>query len=261
MTTLHRRTPGRALRGSTLVAAAAILALVTTFAQRGRRSPGLQGLRARRQIRAADDRSPCRKALQDRDQQRRQGPDGIREQGLEAGEGARRRREVVGGDQRVSSRARTPSSTNITWTPPRARSSRSRVESVARDFTMGNALFIIWRESAEAMLVVGILYAWLAQAAGREAGNALPVGRCRRRSRTGARAGRRHARHREDAFRRGARVLPARDDADRLRAHRADGVLDAPPRPHVQARSRGEHGNPMPRPRTGGGFPSSSRWR
>jgi high-affinity iron transporter len=28
---------------------------------------------------------------------------------------------------------------------------------------MGNALFIIWRESAEAMLVVGILYAWLRQ--------------------------------------------------------------------------------------------------
>ena len=27
---------------------------------------------------------------------------------------------------------------------------------------MGNALFIIWRESAEAMLVVGILYAWCA---------------------------------------------------------------------------------------------------
>ncbi|MGE5171814.1 MAG: FTR1 family iron permease [Rudaea sp.] len=26
---------------------------------------------------------------------------------------------------------------------------------------MGNALFIVWRESAEAMLVVGILYAWL----------------------------------------------------------------------------------------------------
>ena len=26
---------------------------------------------------------------------------------------------------------------------------------------MGNALFIIWRESAEAMLVVGIVYAWL----------------------------------------------------------------------------------------------------
>lgn len=26
---------------------------------------------------------------------------------------------------------------------------------------MGNALFIIWRESAEAMLVIGILYAWL----------------------------------------------------------------------------------------------------
>lgn len=28
---------------------------------------------------------------------------------------------------------------------------------------MGNALFIVWRESAEAMLVVGILYAWLAR--------------------------------------------------------------------------------------------------
>jgi len=28
---------------------------------------------------------------------------------------------------------------------------------------MGNALFIIWRESAEAMLVVGILYAWLSK--------------------------------------------------------------------------------------------------
>lgn len=26
---------------------------------------------------------------------------------------------------------------------------------------MGNALFVIWRESAEAMLVIGILYAWL----------------------------------------------------------------------------------------------------
>jgi high-affinity iron transporter len=28
---------------------------------------------------------------------------------------------------------------------------------------LGNALFIIWRESAEAMLVVGILYAWLSK--------------------------------------------------------------------------------------------------
>jgi high-affinity iron transporter len=30
---------------------------------------------------------------------------------------------------------------------------------------MGNALFIVWRESAEAMLVVGILHAWLRQRA------------------------------------------------------------------------------------------------
>jgi high-affinity iron transporter len=28
---------------------------------------------------------------------------------------------------------------------------------------MGNALFVVWRETAEAMLVVGILYAWLRQ--------------------------------------------------------------------------------------------------
>src|SRR3990172_999057 len=27
---------------------------------------------------------------------------------------------------------------------------------------MGNVIFIVWRESVEAMLVVGILYAWLA---------------------------------------------------------------------------------------------------
>jgi high-affinity iron transporter len=33
----------------------------------------------------------------------------------------------------------------------------------AAPINMGNALFIIWRESAEAMLVVGILYAWLAR--------------------------------------------------------------------------------------------------
>ena len=35
---------------------------------------------------------------------------------------------------------------------------------------MGNAIFIIWRESAEALLVVGILYAWLARRPDRAAG-------------------------------------------------------------------------------------------
>lgn len=35
---------------------------------------------------------------------------------------------------------------------------------------MGNALFIIWRESAEAMLVVGLLYAWLARQPDRKVG-------------------------------------------------------------------------------------------
>lgn len=35
---------------------------------------------------------------------------------------------------------------------------------------MGNALFVIWRESAEAMLVIGILYAWLKQQPDRHTG-------------------------------------------------------------------------------------------
>jgi high-affinity iron transporter len=35
---------------------------------------------------------------------------------------------------------------------------------------MGNAIFIIWRESAEALLVVGILYAWLARHPDRKVG-------------------------------------------------------------------------------------------
>src|SRR5947207_2660301 len=44
----------------------------------------------------------------------------------------------------------------------RRRKERSSPSSrIAARTPMGNALFIIWRESAEAMLVVGILYAWL----------------------------------------------------------------------------------------------------
>lgn len=35
---------------------------------------------------------------------------------------------------------------------------------------MGNAIFIVWRESAEALLVVGILYAWLARRPDRTVG-------------------------------------------------------------------------------------------
>ena len=142
------------------------------------RAPGRQALRARRQIRAADDRSPRRKALQDRDQQRRQGPDGIREQGPEAGEGARRRREVVGRHQRAEARHLHLLRRVSHGRARRARSSRSDPRRTAH-FAMGNALFIIWRESAEAMLVVGILYAWLAKQPDVEARDALPVGRRR----------------------------------------------------------------------------------
>ena len=106
---------------------------------------------------------------------------------------------------------------------------------------MGNALFIIWRESAEAMLVVGILYAWLRKHpdakrgmrylwAGVGAGvglalalAAVMLGIARMLSE------------------RGSRVFPACDDARRGRPHRADGVLDAQARPHVPARSRDGH--------------------
>jgi high-affinity iron transporter len=36
---------------------------------------------------------------------------------------------------------------------------------------MGNALFIVWRESVEAILVVSILYAWI-----RQQGDAAGIG-------------------------------------------------------------------------------------
>ncbi|MBZ0093073.1 MAG: FTR1 family protein, partial [Sulfuricellaceae bacterium] len=35
---------------------------------------------------------------------------------------------------------------------------------------MGNVLFVVWRESIEAMLVIGILYAWLKNNEGAERG-------------------------------------------------------------------------------------------
>ena len=44
-------------------------------------------------------------------------------------------------------------------------------------------------------------------------------------------------------------------------ADRADGVLDAPARPHVQARPRSRHAEQCRRPRTGGASSSSSRSR
>ena len=66
---------------------------------------------------------------------------------------------------------------------------------------MGNALFIIWRESAEAMLVVGILYAWLRKHPDVKRGmRYLWAGVARgRRSRARARGG--DARHRAHAVR------------------------------------------------------------
>ena len=43
------------------------------------------------------------------------------------------------------------------------------------------------------------------------------------------------------AVRRGARIFPDGDDVRRVGAHRADGVLDAPPRSHPQEGPRGAH--------------------
>ena len=99
---------------------------------------------------------------------------------------------------------------------------------------MGNALFIIWRESAEAMLVVGILYAWLARQPDRKigirylwggvaAGIGLAVALALvmlgvARALSGD----------------GARIFPDGRDVRRVGADRADGVLDAPSRTHAQ---------------------------
>ena len=124
-------------------------------------------------------------------------------------------------------------------TPPRDRSSRSKFPS-ERPSIMGNALFIVWRESTEAMLVVGILYAWLSKHpdatrgmrylwSGVGAGIALALvlaavmlgshACCRTRGSS----------------------ISSGDDARRVGPHRADGLLDAPSRTHVEARARTEH--------------------
>ena len=107
---------------------------------------------------------------------------------------------------------------------------------------MGNALFIVWRESAEAMLVVGILYAWLKHRPDAATGMRFLWGGVAAGAGAGARACARHAGHRLVAVRQRPRLFPARDHARRVGADRADGVLDAPAWPHVQEGSRGEHG-------------------
>src|SRR6185312_14972360 len=77
----------------------------------------------------------------------------------EAGEGDPRGRQGDGHDQRDEGR-RIPVLRRL---PPKDRAGQAGREIVKESSAaiMGNALFIVWRESAEAMLVVGILYAWL----------------------------------------------------------------------------------------------------
>ena len=126
---------------------------------------------------------------------------------------------------------------------------------------MGNALFIIWRESAEAMLVVGILYAWLTKHPDVKRGMRYLWGGVAAGVGLALALAARDARHRPHALRHGPRVLPARDDARGRRPDRADGVLDASARSHVQARPRAEHAERTRRRPTGGACSSSSRSR
>ena len=145
----------------------------------------------------------------------------------------------------------------------RGRSTRSRVQSSnGWRFLMGQVLFIVWRESVEALLVVGILYAWLKNG-DHHARRGLPylwvgVGdRAARRGRARRRAGRLHG----SALRRRAGLLPDRDGAGRVRADRADGAVDEAPRPHAQARHGSVAAKEHAGRRTGGASRCWSRWR
>src|SRR5207302_4743767 len=99
-------------------------------------------------------------AFQKRGEQRGQDADRVQEQGPEAGKDRRARRQHLASHQsaqagRIQVRRRVPRS-GSQGNDRREINAGSRGQS-----RMGNALFIVWRESAEAMLVVGILYAWL----------------------------------------------------------------------------------------------------
>ena len=95
----------------------------------------------------------------------------------------------------------------------------------------------MWRESVEALLVVGILYAWLKNGDD-DARRGLPYLWARRGGRAagGGGAGRGAGGFHRSAVRRRAGLFPDRDGADRVRADRADGAVDEAPRPHAQAR-------------------------
>ena len=130
----------------------------------------------------------------------------------------------------ISSTISTPTPSPPCWSPNRGRHGRN----------IGNVVFIVWRESIEALLVIGILQAWLSQQgesgfsrgsiylwAGVAAGlvAAAPA-------RDGDDPVRRRARRRQAAD------VPDRADAGRLRPDRPDGAVDAAAWPHAEARPR-----------------------
>ena len=104
---------------------------------------------------------------------------------------------------------------------------------------LGNVAFVIWRESVEALLVIGILNAWLSRQQADAARGKLYLW-------SGVVAGLLisvafglalvlFSETMSDEY---AEAVSDRRGADRRRADRADGVLDAPPRPHPEARHR-----------------------
>jgi high-affinity iron transporter len=97
----------------------------------------------------------------------------------------------------------------------------------ATEHSMGNAFFVVWRESLEAFLIAGILYAWLQANDDTGMGKrALFIGLgCRRRAGTAARLGAADGAGRTD--RRGAGNFPDRHALRRRRPDHPDGAVDA----------------------------------
>ena len=118
---------------------------------------------------------------------------------------------------------------------------------------LGQVLFIVWRESVEALLVIGILYAWLRTNPGGERGLRYLWG-----GRPGGRGGGPRPRRGHPLVqlllrRRCPGLLPDGHGAHRRGPDRPDGVLDAQEGPGLPAQSGGRASGTPPRPPTGWG--------
>ena len=108
---------------------------------------------------------------------------------------------------------------------------------------MGQSMFIVWRESVEALLVIGILHAWLRQQPG--AGNALRMLWAGVAAGLGRRAGLGRAAGRRLAGRQRWRMVPVRDAAGSQPADPAHGRLDAPARPDPEDQPAEQRGGEL----------------